>query len=261
METPKKYLLSVGAMFRNESHCIREWIEHYLNQGVEHFYLVNDNSTDNTVDILKPYIDENKVTLYHSNVEHFLGHQRGTYNRFFIPHLERKDTKWLLICDLDEFVYSTVYSTLPQFLESEYIRVLAQVQVTPTIFGSNNLETQPKSLVQGFTKRSETSPTDCGTYKYFVNSDFEWASLNVHHATSKNEEYLTDKYFRRFDPPYLKLNHYICQSREFWINVKCTRGDADGYLTRNLELFDSYCLQGNKVDDFELAKINEKLLV
>ena len=41
------YKLSVGSIFKNESQGIKEWIEHYLNHGVEHFYLINDNSNDN----------------------------------------------------------------------------------------------------------------------------------------------------------------------------------------------------------------------
>lgn len=255
------YFFSVGAMFRNESHCIKEWIEHYLNQGADHFYLVNDNSTDNSVEIIQPYIDRGQITLYNAEDlgPHVLGHQRNTYNAYMLPHVNSKDTKWLLICDLDEFAWSPMFRTLKEFL-TEHVYMLAQVQVTPTIFGSNNLEKQPKSLVQGFTKRSKDVPTKCGTYKYFVNSDYRFISLNVHHATAEDEEYNKPKYFMRIDPDVLRLNHYICQSKEFWLNIKCTRGDADGYLQRDLELFDHYNSQGNQEDDFELAEINKNIL-
>jgi glycosyltransferase involved in cell wall biosynthesis len=243
------YFLSVGAIFRNESHCIQEWIEHYLRQGVEHFYLINDNSTDNSVELLNKYTN---ITLFHSNEEHVLGHQLNAYNKYILPHL--KETKWMLICDLDEFVYSQIHKTIPDFLKC--VPNLSQVQVTPTIFGSNNLEKQPKSLIHGFTKRTKMVPSDCGTYKYFVNSDFEFESLNVHHATPKNHEHFKGEYFQLFNIPHLKLNHYICQSKEFWINVKCTRGDADGYLKRDMELFDNYNSTGNEEDDFELSTIS-----
>lgn len=247
-------------MFRNEAHCIKEWIEHYLNQGADHFYLVNDNSTDNTVEIIQPYIDRDLITLYTSEDchPHLLGHQRNTYNKYLLPHVNNKDTKWLLICDLDEFAWSPVFKTLKDFL-SQYVYLLAQVQVTPTIFGSNNLEKQPKSLVQGFTKRSKEVPSKCGTYKYFVNSDYRFSSLNVHHATAEDPEYNSPTYFMKIYPAYIRLNHYICQSKEFWINVKCTRGDADGYLQRDMELFDSYNSNANQEEDFELAEINKNL--
>ena len=58
------YKLSIGALFKNESHSIKEWLEHYLYQGVEHFYLVDDDSTDNTREILKPYVEKGIVSLF-----------------------------------------------------------------------------------------------------------------------------------------------------------------------------------------------------
>ena len=252
------HFFTVGAIFRNESHGIVEWIEHYLKQGANHFYLINDSSTDNSVELLEPYIIQNKITLYHTNQSppHPLGYQRNMYNQFILPNLRSKATQWLLMCDIDEYVYSPIYKTIPDFLR-QGVPGRAQIQVTPTLFGSNGLEKQPSSVVQGFTKRSRDCPTKCGTYKYFVNSDFEFESLNVHHATSKNPEHNEVQYFMLINMPYLKLNHYINQSKEFWIQTKCTRGDADGFLTRDMSLFDSYEAQANEEDDFELALINK----
>ena len=37
---------------------IKVWLEHYINQGVDIFYLINNNSDDNPLDILQPYIDK-----------------------------------------------------------------------------------------------------------------------------------------------------------------------------------------------------------
>ena len=43
----KKYFLSVLSIFKNESHILEEWLNHYINEGVDHFYLLNNNSDDN----------------------------------------------------------------------------------------------------------------------------------------------------------------------------------------------------------------------
>ena len=48
-----KYKLSVGGVFKNEAHSIKEWIDHYLFHGADHFYLINDGSTDNTLSIAR----------------------------------------------------------------------------------------------------------------------------------------------------------------------------------------------------------------
>jgi glycosyltransferase involved in cell wall biosynthesis len=99
-----KYNLSVGAIFKNESHSIKEWIMHYLHHGVEHFYLINDNSTDNFMEILQEYIDKDIVTLFNVDEPYYLGRQRNLYNRHILPLL--KESKWLLMVDLDEYVWS-----------------------------------------------------------------------------------------------------------------------------------------------------------
>jgi hypothetical protein len=98
------YKLSVGALFKNEALVLKEWIEHYLFHGVEHFYLIDDASTDNSIDILQEYIDKGVVSLFQANWAHHPNRQCELYNHYILPHL--KETKWLLMVDLDEFMWS-----------------------------------------------------------------------------------------------------------------------------------------------------------
>ena len=37
------HYLSVLAIFKNEGHIINEWLNHYLLEGVDHFYLIDLN--------------------------------------------------------------------------------------------------------------------------------------------------------------------------------------------------------------------------
>jgi hypothetical protein len=50
------------------------------------------------------------------------------------------------------------------------------------------------------------------------------------------------------------MNHYCCQSVEFWNNVKCTRGDSDNYLVRTHDQFKEYDI--NELEDLELYHQN-----
>jgi hypothetical protein len=50
------------------------------------------------------------------------------------------------------------------------------------------------------------------------------------------------------------MNHYNCQSRNFWNEVKCNRGDADNYLIRKPEDFNR--LDVNDVEDLGLFNQN-----
>ena len=58
------------AIFKNESHILKEWIEHYLNQGVDKIFLADNGSTDDYYFILQPYISTGKVDLVKDNKKH-----------------------------------------------------------------------------------------------------------------------------------------------------------------------------------------------
>jgi hypothetical protein len=249
------YYLSVGAVFKNESNSIIEWIKHYLYHGAEHFYLINDNSDDDTVAKLQGLVDCGIVTLYHSSEAYYLGRQRHVYNQFILPHVQQKDTQWLLMVDLDEYVWSPLSIRLDVVLRT-YCSHLGQIQMRQHLFGSNGHQVQPDSIVKHFTKR-KSEYVDC--YKYLVNSNFEFTSLNIHHANFKVDEYKTDRTkFMVIDSNYLLFNHYSCQSMEFWKKVKCTRGDGDAYLERDMERFRE--LDINEVEDLSLVEQNKDII-
>jgi len=243
------YKLAVGALFKNEGHVMKEWIEHYLFHGVEHFYLIDDGSTDFGVAILKPYIDRGLVTLFTSDCDYYLGRQRDLYNRFVLPRL--KETEWLLMCDLDEFVWSPAYVDLRVPLGAA--AHIGQIQMEHTLFGSAGLAENPPSVVGAYVMRARESPTRSpGLRKYFVNSRFSITSLNVHHASF---EHLSDeKNHFILDETCFQLNHYCCQSREFWWLVKCHRGDVNNWRVRTMADFDE--VDQNDVEDSGLKMQN-----
>ena len=111
----KKYKVSVCAIFRDEGTILKEWIEYHKIVGVEHFYLYNNFSEDNYLDILQPYIDDGVVTLtdWPHNQAQMAAYQ-DCVDRF------KNETKWIGFIDLDEFVvpnkqYNTIYDFLNQF--------------------------------------------------------------------------------------------------------------------------------------------------
>jgi hypothetical protein len=242
------YKIAVAALFKNESHIIEEWIEHYLARGVEHIYLINDNSTDDFLPKIQKYIDSGIITLFNADYSYYEGRQPHMYNHFIIPVL--KETKWMIMVDLDEFMWSPVNKDLNVILD--ICKNYAQIQVSHSLFGSNGLIEQPKSVVESFTKRAKNIE---GFYKYIINTDYEYVCLNVHSASFADKNYETDaSKFVRLGPEYFRLNHYSCQSLNFWKEVKCTRGDSNNYRARTLE--DFYKIDVNEVEDFDL--INQR---
>ncbi len=262
-----KYFFCVGAIFKNEAHILKEWIEHYIFHGVEHFYLLNDKSSDNYKKILEPYIDKKLVTLYDIDEKIYFGRQSVIYNKYLLPIIQEKKTKWLLICDLDEFVWSTRYIDLKIVLRA--CEHLGQIQIDSNHFGSCGFEKQPKYVIPNFIKREDYPENNkARNYKYIINSDFEFIALNIHMACFVKDEHMKNN-FQRIDyltdreKPWFVLNHYFLQSKDFWEKIKMTRGDADDFRkdssARDLNSFFNSNATANEIIDYGLYEQNKPI--
>lgn len=245
------YEFVVAATFKNEEHALIEWIEHYKFHGAEHIYLIDDDSTDNSVELIKPYIESGFITLFNgNNWPMYLGRQRAMYNHFILPIVNEKVSKWTFICDLDEFLWSPHCIDIKELLST--CNHLSQIQINHKQFGSSGHIEQPSCIVKYFTYK-ENEETEL--LKYFINSDYKFESLNAHFASyiNKDDSIGTFMIIRN----YFQLNHYRNQSFNFWKDVKCTRGDIDNYTTRNIEQF--YEMDKNDVEDLGLWEQNKNM--
>ena len=241
------FSLSVAAIFKNESHIIREWVQHYILHGVEHFYLINDGSTDDYLLEIQSFIDDKTIEIISVEWDRYFGRQRDMYNALILPRLA--ESEWWLIVDLDEFVYSPNVMDLKYYLHQ--VEKTGQVQFENMFFGSNGYIDQPKSIVASFTRRK--AEPSFGHTKYFLKSSYQFKSLNIHHATFVNPVEEKEN-FIYLNQEYYIMNHYSCQSKSFWENVKCTRTDSDNYRVRHKEDFDFY--DCNDVEDLRLLEQN-----
>lgn len=248
-----QYNLAIGALFKNESHVLKEWLDHYIARGADHFFLINDNSTDNFQEILLPYEERGLVTLFNTDTPYYTGRQKDLYNTYILAH--QPSCEWLLMVDLDEFMWSPQSTNFVELLKQ--FKHVGQFQVEHTLFGSNGHEHQPESVVKGFTKRHNDLPTHGPiNYKYFVQGSYSFTSLNVHHATFENKDY-EQTHFKIFGPDWWRNNHYNCQSRDFWNTVKCVRGDSDHYRKRTPEHFASEDF--SDIEDTGLLEQNQSI--
>lgn len=90
------YELVVAAIFRNEAGILGEWVAHHTWQGVQHFFLISNNSTDGWVAALRPFAA--LVTLFSEPESH---EQTTLLSRFVLP-LVRQCARWVLHIDIDE---------------------------------------------------------------------------------------------------------------------------------------------------------------
>src|SRR5688572_18214642 len=92
-----KYL-SMCAVLRNEALYLKEWLDFYIKQGVEHFYLYDNDSTDNGFEVVRPYKEQGLVTWHETKG---LCQQRVAYNHTIREFQDQ--TEWCCFFDIDEF--------------------------------------------------------------------------------------------------------------------------------------------------------------
>jgi len=216
-ETERPYV-SVGAVFKQEAHALREWIEHYLWLGVDRIYLIDDGSTDDYVSQMEPYMD---MVVYQ---RHTVASERfGRQGKIYDACLRGLPSEWLLIVDLDEFLYSPTRQDLKTFLRS--YASYNQILIPWRVFGSGGLIEQPASLVQGFRRRASKGDTlriNRTPYKAVVRvKAVVRYSVHAHSCCGTT-----------FELPFSSdwvLNHYMIQSLRYYLDVKCTRGSANRF--------------------------------
>jgi len=95
----KKYNVSICGIFKNEGRFLYEWLAYHEIIGIDHFFLYDNNSTDNYKEILQPWINKGVVTLIDWPYNQA---QVQAYKHFYENY--RHETQWVSFLDLDEFI-------------------------------------------------------------------------------------------------------------------------------------------------------------
>lgn len=231
-EKHDRYFLGLLVTVKNEGIVLDEFIRHYLWQGVEHIYLIDNGSDkdDKIHDIIRQHVQSGKLSYFFKPERH---KQAEHYNDIF--HLRAKrECKWLAVLDADEFVYNTTRGqTISSYLENvDYINTNA-ISLNWKMFGSSNHDRQPASVRKHFTLRK---PGLDPHTKAIVNTS-RTKNLHIHsHVYSEGGDII-------HNTASLALNHYPIMSKEYFEKVKMRRGDvADGHSdnVRDWDYFNKY---------------------
>lgn len=106
-----KRFLSACAVVKNEGLYIKNWLDFHIKLGFEHFYIYNNGSTDQTTEILQPYIQKGLVTLTNwperpGQITAYL-HCCNTY---------KNESTWIGFFDIDEYLEQLSNVSLKDFL-------------------------------------------------------------------------------------------------------------------------------------------------
>lgn len=208
--------------FKNERHIMYEFIHHYLEEGINHFILIDDKSNDDyrklNTDWLDSLIKKNIISIHKS--------KNGQYKDYNLHLKKIKKYKWAIICDMDEFFFSPQpKTTLKQILNKklnnyDYIRVPWKEY---THFG---IRDQPKSIINSnFTTHNNKIAFNAFKHSKGYKSIIKTKNINsisIHHCKAiKNTNVLR---INNCHNNLIQNNHYKTQSDEYLFGVKEIRG-------------------------------------
>lgn len=229
----KKYDVSICAIYKNESCYLKEWIEYHILIGVDHFYLYNNNSSDDYLNVLQEYIDKNIVTLIdwekpQSQMEAY----QNCVNSY------SNETNWFCFIDIDEFIVpnkdNNINDFLKEFCNKPILIVYWKCFGASGIYkrNSNRLVTEDFVLSWGkYTNIGKVFYNTAFSYDIEIfkgsNMHYMWARkgkmklppVNVFNKVCiYNNDHANSKDFP------IQINHYVTKSLEEYINKKMKRG-------------------------------------
>lgn len=241
--TPPRYYLAICAIAKNEGPYFQEWIEWHRKQGVEKFYIYDNESTDGTREVLEPYIASGLV-----DYTYFPGQkmQLAAYDDCFERH--RLEMRWLAIIDLDEFIVPIKDRSIPEFLHR--MEKYPVVEINWLVYGSGGAKKQePGGVMERFRRHSLPEHRLNTHVKSIVDPRHVCGMIGCHEAARLSGKAADShgvpltKGFRDRKPQQdvIRINHYAIKSYEEFLS-KRARGRARTNSLRDMNYFDAYDL-------------------
>lgn len=241
--TSPKYYLAVCAIAKNEGPYFKEWIEWHRSQGVEKFYIYDNESTDCTKEVLAPYVESGLVeyTFFPGQKK-----QLAAYDDCFERH--RLETRWLAVIDLDEFIVPIKDKNIPDFLRR--MEKFSAVEINWLCYGSSGAKTkEPGGVMERFRKHSHPEHRLNTHVKSIVDPRRVCTMTGCHEAARMSGKVVDShgvpltkgRGDRIPQQDVIRINHYAIKSYEEFLS-KRARGRARVTTMRDMGYFERYDL-------------------
>ena len=225
------FCTAIVAIFKGEDRYLKEWIEFHLLVGVEHFFLYDNGDSEESREILRPYIEKGIVTYtpFPEFNEKLLRNRYGkkNFSKLSMQNLACGNCvhnywthyKWLIKIDIDEFLFPLEpYSSIPEVFDLLDEKNIKGFSFKASRFGpSGKTERGSLPVIESYTKRFPDYDRNwkvAGKSLYLdKNIGFQGCHTFNYKITPLKKE-LDDSLTER----YLHLNHYYIKSKEEYLD-------------------------------------------
>lgn len=231
-----EYNISACCIFKDEGRFLKEWIDYHRLIGIEHFYIYDNMSSDNSYEVLAPYIKENIVEYIYWEGTYITGKEWWHIQRdAYIDAVNRakKQSKWLAIIDTDEFIVPIQDYNLKTFLDD--FDDFGGVYISWVFYGSSGVKKVPEDtwMVTQLLYRSDlfyhlnrigksiVRPERVNAEKsYFPHT---CAYIDDYYHVNAEKKRLKKSVVRDFCSERIRLHHYWTRDLDFLYQIKLPR--------------------------------------
>lgn len=231
--------LGITTIQRDRAPWIKEWVAFHYLVGFRKFYIFTHICKDDTEGVLaglkKSFdieilptneFDKPQIKCYQYSCDNFL-----------------KDVDWMAFIDCDEFLFPTHDNSMEIPLKGYIEKKISALGVYWVCFGSSGYIEEPSGLIiENYKKRARNGYINNRHIKSIIRGRQVASCLDAHLFKTPSGTF--DENLRpitygwtNYEPTYesFRINHYICQSRSYYLNFKKKAGSAGvdrGYIRK-----------------------------
>jgi len=257
--------LSIVVMIKNEGTYIKEWLEYHKLVGVDKFIIYDNNSDDDLMSILQPYINAGEVDyIFYPKTQsdfekkgkkvEYWAFQAYAYNDAIKKY--RNKSKWIGFIDIDEFIVPVKNDNINDVINEIEKNVMkgkafVGLAINWVTYGFSGHREKPKGLIienfignDGINETIKSIVNPRTVIQYQVHAALHFFKIEVVNEQGK-KAYIPD--ISQASIEKIRINHYYTKSYEEYAQkiIKSRIGwpKADKY---NLPEYDPYYLSHNE---------------
>ena len=228
--------LGICTIQRDRGRWLKEWVAFHHAVGFSKFYIFLHRCQDDSEEVVRQLQRDFDIRCFVLSAD-VPRPQLAAYQHAYQAYEHEID--WMAFIDGDEFIFPTQNQSIQEVMARYHYEKVSALGVWWACYGSNNHLVEPEGyIIQNYVRRPELSHLNNRHFKCLVRgrqgSEFA-VGMNAHTfqtrygTVDEHLRALKGGYMPEITPTYdfLRINHYVCQSLEYFKTFKQHSGMAD----------------------------------